>query len=83
MESWIDGFAFAELSERQQNISQQREELEKQRKLLSKRKVNPSTSGGGGESDRVTIWLHHGTYMYVVPPPPHTHTHSQTKDVQG
>lgn len=39
VESWVDGFAFAELSRRQESVSQQREELEKQRKQLNKRKV--------------------------------------------
>ncbi|XP_062517523.1 serine/threonine-protein kinase tousled-like 2 isoform X2 [Corticium candelabrum] len=37
-EVWQDGYAFAELSRRVESISQQREEVERQRRLLTKRK---------------------------------------------
>ena len=47
VESWVDGFAFAELSRRQESVSQQREELEKQRKQLSKRKVTSTGQQNG------------------------------------
>ncbi len=47
VESWIDGFAFTELSNQQKSVSLQREELEQQRKILTKRKVNMSSSGTG------------------------------------
>lgn len=40
VEGWVDGFAFTELSQHQKEITRQREELEKQRRLLGKRKVS-------------------------------------------
>ena len=56
VETWVDGFRFMEVSQMQSSISQQREELEKQRKLLAKRKVQATVggSGSGGEA-KLTI----------------------------
>ena len=45
VDTWIDGFAFQELSQEQTGISVQKEELEKQRKLLLARKKIVSSSG--------------------------------------
>ena len=39
MEVWVDGFAFSDLTTRQEGVAIQREELEKQRKQLGKRKT--------------------------------------------
>ncbi|KAL0966387.1 hypothetical protein UPYG_G00294710 [Umbra pygmaea] len=44
-EQWTDGYAFQNLVKQQEGINQQREEIERQRKLLVKRKPpNPSPS---------------------------------------
>ena len=43
-ESWQDGSAFAELLRKQEEVTSQREELEKERKFLMKRK--PGATGG-------------------------------------
>ena len=47
MEVWLDGFAFTELSQKQEAVANHREELERQRKQLAKRK--PGSSGGQGQ----------------------------------
>lgn len=49
VESWSEGFAFQELTREQLAIVQQKEELEKQRKLLAKRKTG-SVSNSGKET---------------------------------
>ena len=50
----MDGFAFSELSQRQGSVASQREELEKQRKLLGKRRPSPGgASSQSGESSRL------------------------------
>lgn len=41
-DTWCDGYAFTELSKRQEAVAHEREDIEKQRKLLGKRR--PSTS---------------------------------------
>ena len=43
-ENWTDGYAFQELSKRQEEIGNEREEIDKQKKLLAKRK--PVDSNG-------------------------------------
>jgi len=40
VENWVDGHAFTELMKKQEQISSEREEIEKQRKLLAKKKPN-------------------------------------------
>ena len=47
MEAWLDGFAFIELAQKQAAVASHREELERQRKQLTKRK--PGSSGGQGQ----------------------------------
>ena len=47
VEVWVDGFAFTDLLQRQEAVCSQREELERQRKQLTKRK--PSSAGGQGQ----------------------------------
>lgn len=42
VENWVDGYAFTELMKKQEAVSHEKEEIDKQRKLLSKRR--PSTS---------------------------------------
>lgn len=43
-ENWTDGYAFQELSKRQEEIANEREEIDKKKKLLAKRK--PQDSNG-------------------------------------
>jgi tousled-like kinase len=38
VENWVDGYAFTDLSKQQEKIGKEREEVERQRKLLGKRK---------------------------------------------
>jgi tousled-like kinase len=49
-ENWTDGYAFQELSKRQEEIANEREEIDKKKKLLAKRK--PSDSNGTGSRKR-------------------------------
>jgi len=42
VENWVDGYAFSELLKKQEAVTHEKEEIDKQRKLLSKRR--PSTS---------------------------------------
>jgi len=37
-ENWTDGYAFQELSKRQEDLLNEREEIDRQKKLLAKRK---------------------------------------------
>ena len=48
LETWLDGFAFQEIVQEQSCIAGQREELERQRKLLSKKKVGAVGGERGG-----------------------------------
>ncbi|KAF4086980.1 hypothetical protein AMELA_G00090590 [Ameiurus melas] len=48
-EQWTDGYAFQNLVKQQESINQQREDIERQRKLLAKRKP-PSTSNSQSPS---------------------------------
>ncbi len=45
-ENWTDGYAFQELAKRQEDINNEREEIERKKKLLVKRK--PSEGGSAG-----------------------------------
>jgi tousled-like kinase len=55
-ENWTDGYAFQELAKRQEEIGQEREEIDKRRKLLAKKKPQDEEKGrgkkgsGGGQS---------------------------------
>lgn len=60
----MDGFAFAELSRRQESVSQQREELEKQRKQLNKRKVTSTGQQNGMGEGHGVGWA--GTHVHCV-----------------
>lgn len=44
VENWVDGYAFTELMKKQEAVSHEKEEIDKQRKLLSRRSKQPSTS---------------------------------------
>ena len=52
-ENWTDGYAFQELAKKQEEISTEREEIDKKRKLLAKKKPQDREDGrkkGGGAS---------------------------------
>uniref|UniRef100_A0A673A3I8 non-specific serine/threonine protein kinase n=1 Tax=Sphaeramia orbicularis TaxID=375764 RepID=A0A673A3I8_9TELE len=49
-EQWTDGYAFQNLIKQQEGINQQREDIERQRKLLAKRKP-PNPVVNGNDSD--------------------------------
>jgi len=48
VENWVDGYAFTDLIKHQERITQGREDIEKSRKTLSKRKPSASASSGKG-----------------------------------
>lgn len=43
VEVWVDGFAFSDLTTRQEELTGHREELEKQKKQLGKKKTSATT----------------------------------------
>ncbi|XP_074659089.1 serine/threonine-protein kinase tousled-like 1 [Tubulanus polymorphus] len=47
VENWVDGYAFTDLMREQERIASEREEIDRQRKLLMKRKPSLSNSSGG------------------------------------
>ena len=64
-ENWTDGYAFQELAKRQEEIGQEREEIDKRRKLLAKKKPQDEEKGrgkkgsGGSQSAASTNANHH------------------------
>lgn len=59
VEAWLDGFAFRDLSQKQEAVTSNREEIDRQRKQLNKRKPGSSSgvqgqggSGSGGKASR-------------------------------
>lgn len=44
VENWVDGWAFTDLMKQQERIAQEREDIEKQRKLLVKKKPNSTVT---------------------------------------
>ncbi|XP_061186181.1 serine/threonine-protein kinase tousled-like 2 isoform X2 [Saccostrea echinata] len=44
VENWVDGWAFTDLMKQQERIAQEREDIEKQRKLLVKKKPNTAVT---------------------------------------
>jgi len=66
-ENWTDGYAFQELAKRQEEIGQEREEIDKRRKLLAKKKPQDEEKGrgkkgssGGAQSAASNNANHHG-----------------------
>ncbi|BES96708.1 S_TKc [Nesidiocoris tenuis] len=49
-ENWTDGYAFQELSRRQEEIAAEREEIDRQKKLLTKKRPTNSETGRGKRS---------------------------------
>lgn len=65
-ENWTDGYAFHELTRRQEEIASEKEEIDRQKKSLLKKR--PSNSeGGGGRGKRAS-----STPLPSSTPPPHT-----------
>lgn len=44
VENWVDGYAFTDIIKKQEAVSHEKEEIDKQRKLLSKRRPSTSTT---------------------------------------
>lgn len=62
-ESWKDGSAFTDLLQKQDEVTSQREEIEKERKLLMKRKPGAAS----GKSNRHTSHDSDGTKSPLPP----------------
>ncbi|XP_070565414.1 serine/threonine-protein kinase tousled-like 2 isoform X2 [Ptychodera flava] len=68
VESWQDGFAFTDLMKQQESIAAEREELERHRKLLLKRK--PSTSSQTSSSKSGKLRANGSEDGFLKPQPP-------------
>ncbi|KAK0160747.1 hypothetical protein PV328_008120 [Microctonus aethiopoides] len=65
-ENWTDGYAFQELARRQEEITTEREEIDKQKKLLLKKR--PSNSETGRKRSQPQPSLHNGTEATFLKP---------------
>ncbi|XP_043274251.1 serine/threonine-protein kinase tousled-like 2 isoform X2 [Venturia canescens] len=65
-ENWTDGYAFQELARRQEEITTEREEIDRQKKLLLKKR--PSNSETGRKRSQQTPSLHNGTEATFLKP---------------
>lgn len=65
-ENWTDGYAFHELARRQEEIATEREEIDKQKKLLLKKR--PSNSETGRKRSQPQSSLHNGTEATFLKP---------------
>lgn len=65
-ENWTDGYAFQELARRQEEIATEREEIDKQKKLLLKKR--PSNSETGRKRSQPQSSLHNGTEATFLKP---------------
>ncbi|RWS09831.1 serine/threonine-protein kinase tousled-like 1, partial [Dinothrombium tinctorium] len=63
VENWHDGSSFTELVKKQEQITAEREEIERQRKLLAKRKPNNSVQVKKGERGSVNLGIPANTSM--------------------
>ncbi|KAG4068709.1 hypothetical protein HA402_002400 [Bradysia odoriphaga] len=76
-ENWTDGYAFQELTRRQEEISAEREEIDRQKKLLMKKRPSNAETGrkrnnltGGTQSGSSTSNLHNGSDATFLKPDP-------------
>nr|CAD7425440.1 unnamed protein product [Timema monikensis] len=76
-ENWTDGYAFQELSRRQEEITSEREEIDRQKKMLLKKRPSNSETGrkrNTGQqsqgSTTTTAILHNGTDATFLKPDP-------------
>lgn len=65
-ENWTDGYAFQELARRQEEIGTEREEIDKQKKSLVKKR--PSNSETGRKRSQPQPSLHNGTEATFLKP---------------
>lgn len=65
-ENWTDGYAFQELARRQEEIATEREEIDRQKKLLLKKR--PSNSETGRKRSQPQSSLHNGTEATFLKP---------------
>ncbi|XP_067127400.1 serine/threonine-protein kinase tousled-like 2 isoform X3 [Centruroides vittatus] len=69
VENWVDGYAFTELIKKQEQIASEREEIERQRKLLCKKKPSAGTQKGRGNNGSATsLGLTNGDFAKPDPP---------------
>nr|XP_006811162.1 PREDICTED: serine/threonine-protein kinase tousled-like 2-like [Saccoglossus kowalevskii] len=68
VESWQDGFAFTDLMKQQESISSEREELERHRKLLLKRKPGSASQSISSKSNKPKA--NGGDDGFLKPPAP-------------
>ncbi|KAJ6637558.1 Serine/threonine-protein kinase tousled-like 2, partial [Pseudolycoriella hygida] len=76
-ENWTDGYAFQELTRRQEEISAEREEIDRQKKLLMKKRPSNAETGrkrnnltGSTQSGSSTSNLHNGSDATFLKPDP-------------
>ncbi|GLH04349.1 Mitogen-activated protein kinase kinase kinase [Gryllus bimaculatus] len=71
-ENWTDGYAFQELARRQEEITAEREEIDRQKKLLLKKRPSNSETGrkrsGSQASSQGSTVLHNGTDATFLKP---------------
>ncbi|XP_058795995.1 serine/threonine-protein kinase tousled-like 2 isoform X10 [Phymastichus coffea] len=69
-ENWTDGYAFQELARRQEEITQEREEIDRAKKLLLKKRPSNNDGGGRKRSNQpaTTSSLHNGTEATFLKP---------------
>lgn len=65
-ENWTDGYAFQELARRQEEITTEREEIDRQKKSLLKKR--PSNSETGRKRNQAQSALHNGTEATFLKP---------------
>ncbi|XP_014218238.1 serine/threonine-protein kinase tousled-like 2 isoform X3 [Copidosoma floridanum] len=69
-ENWTDGYAFQELARRQEEITTEREEIDRQKKLLLKKRPSNSETGRKRSTQQSTqpTSLHNGTEATFLKP---------------
>ncbi|XP_044734702.1 serine/threonine-protein kinase tousled-like 2 isoform X3 [Chrysoperla carnea] len=67
-ENWTDGYAFQELARRQDEITSEREEIDRQKKLLLKKRPSNSETGRKRNSTATSTTLHNGTEATFLKP---------------
>lgn len=63
VENWVDGYAFNELLRKQEQITSEREEIERQRKLLCKKKPNTGQPKGKAAANNGAAALANGEFV--------------------
>ncbi|XP_042907622.1 serine/threonine-protein kinase tousled-like 2 isoform X3 [Parasteatoda tepidariorum] len=68
VENWVDGYAFTELIKKQEQIATEREEIERQRKLLGKRKPSTAQPKGRANNGPSSVAIANGDFAKPDPP---------------